>query len=83
MFEAFVKYTAVEDEGGYTSVGDVTEIPPPQRDNMESFWLVSTFYSILITFFFFHWRLETATFVQHSGGISIRDKILFLLFPFC
>jgi hypothetical protein len=40
MFEAFVKYTLVEGGGGFTSVGDVMEVPPPKRDNMESFWLV-------------------------------------------
>jgi hypothetical protein len=42
MFEAFVKYTMVENGGGFTSVGDVMQVPPPKRDNMESFWLVST-----------------------------------------
>jgi hypothetical protein len=41
MFEAFVKYTIVENGGGFTSVGDVMQVPPPKRDNMESFWLVS------------------------------------------
>jgi hypothetical protein len=51
MFEAFVKHTIVEDNGGFSSIGDVTKIPPPSRDNMESFWLVSTsprFYPSLI-----------------------------------
>lgn len=42
MFEAFVKHTLVEGGGGFTSVGDVMEVPPPKRDNMESFWLVRT-----------------------------------------
>ncbi|KAF2033756.1 hypothetical protein EK21DRAFT_85922 [Setomelanomma holmii] len=42
MFEAFVKHTIVENGGGFTSVGDVREIPPPKRDNMESFWLAET-----------------------------------------
>tara|TARA_R110002003_G_scaffold97_19_gene7903 strand:- start:2860 stop:4833 length:1974 start_codon:yes stop_codon:yes gene_type:complete len=41
MFEAFVKHTIVENGGGFTSVGSVMEVPPPKRDNMESFWLVS------------------------------------------
>jgi hypothetical protein len=41
MFDAFVKHTMVENGGGFTSVNDVTVIPPPSRDNMESFWLVS------------------------------------------
>ncbi|KAH5259856.1 alpha-1,2-Mannosidase [Parastagonospora nodorum] len=42
MFEAFVKHTLVENGGGFTSVGDVMEVPPPKRDNMESFWLAET-----------------------------------------
>jgi mannosyl-oligosaccharide alpha-1,2-mannosidase len=42
MFDAFVKYTMVENGGGFTSVSDVTVVPPPMRDNMESFWLVSS-----------------------------------------
>lgn len=45
MFEAFVKYTMVENGGGFSSVGDVTRDPPPSRDNMESFWLVCLFLS--------------------------------------
>lgn len=40
IFEAFIKYTAVEDGAGFSSIGDVTHIPPPTRDNMESFWPV-------------------------------------------
>ncbi|KAI4708561.1 hypothetical protein J4E89_006617 [Alternaria sp. Ai002NY15] len=42
MFEAFVKHTIVEDNGGFSSIGDVTKVPPPSRDNMESFWLAET-----------------------------------------
>ncbi|KAH7401840.1 glycoside hydrolase [Phaeosphaeria sp. MPI-PUGE-AT-0046c] len=42
MFEAFVKHTIVENGGGFTSVGNVMEVPPPKRDNMESFWLAET-----------------------------------------
>lgn len=42
MFESFVKYTIIENGGGFTSVGDVRTVPPPQRDNMESFWLAET-----------------------------------------
>ena len=41
IFEKFINHTAVADSGGFTSLGDVTRLPPPQRDNMESFWLVS------------------------------------------
>jgi hypothetical protein len=39
----------VEGGGGFTSVGDVMQVPPPKRDNMESFWLVSCAFC----FFFF------------------------------
>ncbi|KAF2105257.1 mannosyl-oligosaccharide 1,2-alpha-mannosidase [Lophiotrema nucula] len=42
MFESFVKHTLVENSGGFTSVSDVRTIPPPSRDNMESFWLAET-----------------------------------------
>ncbi|GME45288.1 putative endoplasmic reticulum mannosyl-oligosaccharide -alpha-mannosidase protein [Neofusicoccum parvum] len=42
MFQAFVKHTLVEDGSGFTSINDVTQIPPPSRDNMESFWLAET-----------------------------------------
>ncbi|ORX97613.1 glycoside hydrolase [Clohesyomyces aquaticus] len=42
MFESFVKYTMIEGGGGFTSVSDVTVVPPPSRDNMESFWLAET-----------------------------------------
>lgn len=40
MFDSFVNWTAVEDGTGYSSLQDVTRIPPVMRDNMESFWLV-------------------------------------------
>ncbi|KAJ4984486.1 Mannosyl-oligosaccharide 1,2-alpha-mannosidase 2 [Stagonosporopsis vannaccii] len=42
MFSAFINHTAIEGGGGYTSVNDVTKVPPPSRDNMESFWLAET-----------------------------------------
>ncbi|KAF2441158.1 glycoside hydrolase family 47 protein [Karstenula rhodostoma CBS 690.94] len=42
MFDNFVKYTIVENGGGFTSVNDVKTVPPPGRDNMESFWLAET-----------------------------------------
>lgn len=42
IFRAFQKHTLVADGEGYTSLNDVTKVPPPQRDNMESFWLVRT-----------------------------------------
>ncbi|CAD0087051.1 unnamed protein product [Aureobasidium mustum] len=42
MFESFVKHTAVDHNGGYTSINDVTSVPTTSRDNMESFWLAET-----------------------------------------
>ena len=45
IFEAFLKHTAVE--GGFSSIGDVTRVPPPTRDNMESFWPVCFFFFLV------------------------------------
>jgi len=46
MFESFMKHSEAPNGAGYTSVADVTRVPPGPRDNMESFWLVSVvFYS--------------------------------------
>lgn len=42
MFESFVKHTAMPDDAGYASINNVNQIPTSTRDNMESFWLVST-----------------------------------------
>ncbi|RKU42314.1 mannosyl-oligosaccharide alpha-1,2-mannosidase [Coniochaeta pulveracea] len=42
MFKSFMNYTAVEDGGGFTSLGNANVIPPVRRDNMESFWLAET-----------------------------------------
>jgi mannosyl-oligosaccharide alpha-1,2-mannosidase len=42
IFRAFDKWTNAGLDKGYTSVNDVNKIPPPFRDNMESFWLVRT-----------------------------------------
>lgn len=47
MFQSFVEHTAVKDGTGFTSVSNVNTVPPPGRDNMESFWLVSLRYSSL------------------------------------
>ena len=41
IFQAFEKWERVDNGRGYTSLNDVTQIPPPKRDSMESFWLVS------------------------------------------
>ncbi|KAK3715706.1 mannosyl-oligosaccharide alpha-1,2-mannosidase [Vermiconidia calcicola] len=42
MFESFVKWTAVEDGTGYSSLQNVLRVPPTMKDNMESFWLAET-----------------------------------------
>ncbi|KAH8676749.1 glycoside hydrolase [Tricladium varicosporioides] len=42
MFKAFLKYTAVEDGGGFTSLSNANVLPPQTKDNMESFWLAET-----------------------------------------
>ncbi|KAH0526505.1 hypothetical protein TsFJ059_009813 [Trichoderma semiorbis] len=42
MFRSFANYTAVEDQGGFTSLLDANTIPPTVKDNMESFWLAET-----------------------------------------
>ena len=47
IFEAFVRHTSLPNGKGFSSVGHVDKIPPPTRDNMESFWLVSLQRSIL------------------------------------
>jgi endoplasmic reticulum Man9GlcNAc2 1,2-alpha-mannosidase len=40
IFEAFDKYTILDDREGYSSLDNVNQVPPTRRDNMESFWLV-------------------------------------------
>jgi mannosyl-oligosaccharide alpha-1,2-mannosidase len=40
IFKSFKKHMLVPSGEGYTSLNDVTKIPSPSRDNMESFWLV-------------------------------------------
>ncbi|KAK0266911.1 mannosyl-oligosaccharide alpha-1,2-mannosidase [Friedmanniomyces endolithicus] len=42
MFEEFMKHTAVLDGSGYSSISSVNILPPPLKDNMESFWLAET-----------------------------------------
>ncbi|KAF2405123.1 endoplasmic reticulum mannosyl-oligosaccharide 1,2-alpha-mannosidase [Trichodelitschia bisporula] len=42
MFEAFVAHTSLPDGAGFSSINDVNAIPPPMRDNMESFWPAET-----------------------------------------
>ncbi|KAL0398338.1 UNVERIFIED_CONTAM: Mannosyl-oligosaccharide 1,2-alpha-mannosidase MNS3 [Sesamum radiatum] len=49
IFEAFEKYTKV-DSGGYTSLDDVTVLPPHRRDKMETFFLGETLKYLYLLF---------------------------------
>ncbi|XP_057246980.1 mannosyl-oligosaccharide 1,2-alpha-mannosidase MNS3 isoform X2 [Beta vulgaris subsp. vulgaris] len=49
IFEAFEKYTKV-DAGGYTSLDDVTSLPPQRRDKMETFFLGETLKYLYLLF---------------------------------
>ncbi|KAF7169850.1 hypothetical protein CNMCM5623_002449 [Aspergillus felis] len=50
IFKAFQKHTIVSGSQGYTSLQDVTKVSPPQRDNMESFWLAETLKYLYLLF---------------------------------
>uniref|UniRef100_A0A5B7A9F7 alpha-1,2-Mannosidase n=1 Tax=Davidia involucrata TaxID=16924 RepID=A0A5B7A9F7_DAVIN len=49
IFEAFEKYTKV-DSGGYSSLDDVTMLPPQKRDKMETFFLGETLKYLYLLF---------------------------------
>ncbi|WRX27903.1 Glycoside hydrolase family 47 - like 5 [Theobroma cacao] len=49
IFESFEKYTKV-DSGGYTSLDDVTTLPPQRRDKMETFFLGETLKYLYLLF---------------------------------
>ncbi|CAN0921653.1 Mannosyl-oligosaccharide 1,2-alpha-mannosidase MNS3, partial [Linum grandiflorum] len=49
IFEAFEKYTKV-DSGGYSSLDDVTNLPPRRRDKMETFFLGETLKYLYLLF---------------------------------
>ncbi|KAJ0989367.1 hypothetical protein J5N97_007723 [Dioscorea zingiberensis] len=49
IFEAFEKHTKVE-SGGYTSLDDVTTVPPRKRDKMETFFLGETLKYLYLLF---------------------------------
>uniref|UniRef100_A0A2P2QLP8 alpha-1,2-Mannosidase n=1 Tax=Rhizophora mucronata TaxID=61149 RepID=A0A2P2QLP8_RHIMU len=49
IFEAFEKHTKV-DSGGYTSLDDVTMVPPRRRDKMETFFLGETLKYLYLLF---------------------------------
>ncbi|KAI1303826.1 glycoside hydrolase family 47 protein [Xylaria venustula] len=50
IFKAFEKHTKLSERQGYTSVNDVNAVPPPPRDNMESFWLAETLKYLYLLF---------------------------------
>jgi hypothetical protein len=58
MFDSFMKHTEAPDGAGYSSISDVNQIPPPMRDNMESFWPVRFLFP-LFPFFLFVLRPQT------------------------
>uniref|UniRef100_A0A5B7A6W5 alpha-1,2-Mannosidase n=1 Tax=Davidia involucrata TaxID=16924 RepID=A0A5B7A6W5_DAVIN len=49
IFQAFEKYTKV-DSGGYSSLDDVTMLPPQRRDKMETFFLGETLKYLYLLF---------------------------------
>jgi len=49
IFQAFEKYTKV-DSGGYSSLDDVTSLPPHRRDKMETFFLGETLKYLYLLF---------------------------------
>ncbi|KAL6992269.1 Mannosyl-oligosaccharide 1,2-alpha-mannosidase mns3 [Sarracenia purpurea var. burkii] len=49
IFKAFEKYTKVK-SGGYTSLQDVTTLPPQRRDKMETFFLGETLKYLYLLF---------------------------------
>ncbi|CAH0016323.1 unnamed protein product [Clonostachys rhizophaga] len=50
MFESFLEHTAVEDNGGFTSLSNANIVPPRVKDNMESFWLAETLKYLYLLF---------------------------------
>ena len=49
IFEAFETHTRVA-SGGYACLDDVTRVPPPKRDKMESFFIAETLKYLLLLF---------------------------------
>jgi mannosyl-oligosaccharide alpha-1,2-mannosidase len=49
VFQAFERHTKVN-SGGYTSLDDVTVIPAPKRDKMETFFLGETLKYLYLLF---------------------------------
>lgn len=47
MFQNFVRWSAVDDGTGFSSISSVMQTPTVLRDNMESFWMVSFAHSAI------------------------------------
>jgi mannosyl-oligosaccharide alpha-1,2-mannosidase len=74
IFEAFEKYTKIE-TGGYSSLDDVTTIPPPKRDKMETFFLGETLkYLYLLFGDISHIPLDKFVFNTEAHPIPINLK---------
>ncbi|KAH0556675.1 hypothetical protein GP486_005518 [Trichoglossum hirsutum] len=50
IFEAFETYSKVAHDNGFASLDSVNQLPPTQRDNMESFWLAETLKYLYLLF---------------------------------
>ncbi|KAJ5490460.1 hypothetical protein LT330_008507 [Penicillium expansum] len=50
IFQSFKKHMLIPDGEGYTSLNDVTKVPAPYRDSMESFWLAETLKYLYLLF---------------------------------
>ncbi|KAI9776346.1 MAG: mannosyl-oligosaccharide alpha-1,2-mannosidase [Geoglossum umbratile] len=50
IFEAFEAYSRENHGAGFVSLNNVNELPPSQRDNMESFWLAETLKYLYLLF---------------------------------
>jgi mannosyl-oligosaccharide alpha-1,2-mannosidase len=72
IFCAFQKHTALEDGEGHSSLNSVKYIPSPRRDNMESFWLVSTPEDIIVA-------RECAANELHQTGRDTKVSISVIL----
>ncbi|KAF2305421.1 hypothetical protein GH714_005134 [Hevea brasiliensis] len=83
IFEAFEKYTKVE-SGGYSSLEDVTELPPRRRDKMETFYLGETLKYLYLLFGDSSiFPLDKFVFNTEAHPLPIKDYYYFLKFCWC
>ncbi|OQE08147.1 hypothetical protein PENVUL_c011G05959 [Penicillium vulpinum] len=50
IFKSFKQHMLIPDGEAYSSLSDVTKVPAPYRDNMESFWLAETLKYLYLLF---------------------------------